>query len=500
MSRPTLYWIGGAVALLAVLIGPFAWFSGLGFLAAYDTIIRLFLPALLVLGIPAAVILLGLYYNKTIAVILGAVLGLGSVGYFVVGHDYLVGHKYAQDVTTTEEVTSYADRAPWNVTNSYAQRDQGDVVGDREDVHYVPAMSDAQAADGEGTSRYTTLVMSRAFLGMAGYEAVQVLSMPTTGTIPGGASEYCEFPDTMTDKLSTVWPWHSLSWNIHSKAPLAHWNSSDSYAYCTAEGEPVVVVPLWKWEGFLIATKVPNGAAIYTPQGVSILSAEELVEEGIEGPTYPRSVAERQRDTINSGGTLADYWGRRYGYDTTDKDEDDPNSGNTTEFTMITAGGEMNYVTPLTPRGSSQSITAIAEVPATQSEGKRAPVVINTSTDLPATSTLMTNIKESSVHNGDNNTWVSRWSSGMQTYEILPARDGHWVANIGQGQAVSYRADIAPDGSVTVTNTERKSSPEVEESVTVEGDKPLSEMTDAELLGLIEEATTELQEREASEG
>lgn len=498
MSRQTLYWIGGAVALLALLIGPFAWFSGLGFLAAYDTIIRLFLPALLILGIPVVVVLLGIHFEKPIAIGAGIVLTLGGAGYFIVGHDYLVGHKYAQDVKTVEEVTSYADRAPWNVTNSYAQRDQGDVVGDREDVHYVPATSDAQAADGEGTSRYTTLVKSRAFLGMAGYEAVQVLSMPTTGTIPGGASDYCEFPDTMTDKLSTVWPWHSLSWNIHSKAPLAHWNSSDSYAYCTAEGDPVVVVPLWKWEGFMFATKVPNGAAIYTPQGVSILSAEELVEEGIEGPTYPRSVAERQRDTINSGGTLADYWGRRYGYDTTDKDEDDSNSGNTTEFTMITAGGEMNYVTPLTPRGSSQSITAIAEVPATQSESKRAEVVINTSTDLPATSTLMTNIKESSV-NGDSS-WTTRWASGMRVYEILPAQGGNWVASIGQGQAVSYRADIAPDGSVTVTNTERKSSPEDEESVTVESDKPLSEMSDSELLELIGEATTELQEREASEG
>lgn len=496
MKRSTTIAIGIAVALL-ILIGIPGWFSGLGFLAAYDTAFRILGPIFLIIGIPLLLTGAGYLFEKPIATGAGIVLTLGGAGYFIVGHDYLVGHKYAEDTVAVEEVTSYAERAPWNVTNSYAQRDQGDIIGDRDSVHYVPASQDSKAADGEGTSRYTTLVEARAFLGMAGYEAVQVLGMPITGTIPGGSSTYCEFPDHMESKLDTFWPWHSLSWDIHAKAPLAHWNTDDAYAYCAGD-EPVVVVPLWEWDGFLWATKVPNGAAIYSSEGVQILSAEELVEEGIEGPTYPRTVAERQRDTINSGGSLADYWGKRYGYETTSKDSEDTNGENNTEFTLVTTGGEMMYVTPLTPRGSSQSITAVSEIPAQQSEHGREEIRINTSTDLPATSTIMTNIKESSV-DGDN-AWTTRWASGMSVYEVLPGKDGKWIASIGQGQAVSYRAEITPEGAVTVTNTERKSAPEDEESVTVESDKPLAEMSDSELLTLIQQATEELQEREANAG
>lgn len=499
MKTSTYVAIGIAVALL-VLVGPFVWFSGLGVVAAYDTLIRVVLPGLIILGIPAIIAVLGFLTDRKVATGICITLLVAGTGYFIVGHNYLVGHKYSENNVAVEETTSYADRAPWNVANSYAQRDQGDIVGDRDEVHYVPASQDAKAADGEGTSRYTTLVESRAFLGIAGYEAVQTLGMPTTGTISGGASSYCEFPDSMENKLSTFWPTHSLSWSIHSKAPMAHWNADDSYAYCNSDEEPVVVVPLWEWDGFLWATKVPNGAAVYSPSGIEILSPKELADEGIEGPTYPRSIAERQRSTINSGGTLADYWGKRYGYETTAKDEEDTNGENGTEFTMITSDGQMNYVTPLTPRGSSQSITAITEIPAQQTENARAEVRINSVTDLPATSTIMTNIKESSV-DGDNS-WTTRWSAGMYVYEVLPGQDGHWVASIGQGQAVSYRADITPEGAVTVTNSDTGQSSDKDsgdESVTVEGGKPLSEMTEAELLETISQATEELQSRESAE-
>lgn len=57
---------------------------------------------------------------------------------------------------------------------------------------------------------------------------------------------------------------------------------------------------------------------------------------------------------------------------------------------------------------------------------------------------------------------------------------------------------------MTVTNAETGQSsvsadPGDGESVTVQGDKPLSDMSDVELLGLIQDATEELQKREAAE-
>ena len=501
--RPWSATITSTLIILAVITLAVAWFTGLGVLAFIESFIR----AGAAFWIPVTVVAIGtamffLSEKKAvrgISMTLAILVLLGGLGNAIFTQNYLSYKLYADDVKTVEETTSFAERAPWTVAENYASRDQGDIIGDREGVHYVPAARYAEAVDGEGTSRYTTLVKGRSVLGLTGYQAIQTLQMPTTGPIPSEASSYCEIPDQMNDRLSAFWPWHSLSWSIHAKKPFAHWDSDDAYGYCDGE-DPVVVVPLWKYEGFWLTKRVADGAAIYTADGVEILSADELVDDGIEGPTYPRSLAEIQRKAINAGGSLGDWLGSRYGYDGTEKDEEDANEGNTTEFTLMNDDGVMSYVTPLTPKGSSQSITAVSVVPAQQGRGKPE-IVVNTSTDLGSTSTVTTAIKESSV-SGDS-AWTTRWASGMSVYEILPGADGHWVASIGQGQAVSYRADIAPDGSVTVTNSEtgqtsagKGEGNEDGESVTVEGDKPLSEMTDAELLDRIEKATAELQERE----
>lgn len=530
--------LGILVALLIfvlIIAGAWAtWTRGLGLLAVAETALRVHTP--LILGCllplflaaywvgtpakktqkkPAGLPPVGSSSNprqksqggrppRTGAAALAALLALTGAGYTFTVHPYVVAKAYTADTVTDDAVTSFADRAPWIVANNYAQRDQGDVIGDREDVHYVPAAQDAQAkagdGTGQGTSRYTVLVKERGVLGTGGYEAVQTLTMPTTGTIPASASSFCPVPEQMGRRLETTWPWYSLAWSIHARAPLAHWNKGDVYGYCEGDS-PVVVVPLYRYEGFWNVTRVPNGAAVYTPEGLEVLSAAELVEADLAGPTYPRSLAKIQREAINAGGSLTQWWGSKYGYDLTDTDAEDANAQNPSEFTMVSAGdGAMSYVSPLTPRGSSQSITALSLVPAVQDGQGRAALTLNTATDLPATSTLVTAIKESSVQ-GDN-AWTTRWSAGMSVYEILPAKDGHWAASIGQGQAVSYRADISPQGQVTVVNAETGQSSGrgagSAESVTLDAGKPLSQMTEAELLELIQQAAGELEQRQSS--
>lgn len=489
-----------AVALIIVV-----WFSGLGVFSVLDLIVRgwahIWVPALIVL-----VVCLIRTREKSGpgdargVYVIAALVVLGAILNTTLFHGYVTARQNLQGSRTVEDVTDYADRAPWTVADNYAARDQGDVVGEREGVHFVPASKDAAAADGEGTSRYTTMVQGRAFLGMTGYSAIQTMDMPTTGPIPKSASSYCEVPDQMNDRLASFWPWHSMSWSIHAKAPLAHYDTEDAYGYCDGE-DPTIVVPLFKYEGFWALKRVPAGAAVYTSEGLRVLSAEELVEEGIQGPTYPRSVAEVQRKAYNSGGGWTSWISDRYGYDLTDKDAEDSNEGNTSEFTLIAGDGTMQYVTPLVPKGTSQSITAVSSVPAQQGAEGGNGLTITTSPDLGSTSTITTAIKESSVQ-GDNS-WTTRWSSGMSVYEILPGQDGHWVASIGQGQAVSYRADIAPDGTVVVTNADTgatsESAPEAEgeePSGSASSGKPLSEMSDKELLDTIQQATEELQKRE----
>lgn len=480
-----------------LLFGIIFWFYGLGFLAFAETIVRGAPWAWLILlsvGVPLAFAFLS-PREPLIGFILAGVLGLGTIGYSIGAYGYTVNKAYAASMETVEEVTNYNDRAPYTVAENYASRDQGDVIGEREGVHAVP--NPVSEVDSE-TTRYTALVKERQALGMGGYEAIQEMQMPNVGSIPGGVSEYCEIPESMGKKLNSFYPWKNLDLSIYAKKPFAHWSSDDSYGYCD-DGEPTIVVPLWKYEGVFHTTKTPNGAAIYTPDGLEIMTPEQLVENKIEGPTYPRHIAQQQREAINATGSLGQYWSKNHGYETTDKDEEDTNLSNYSEFTVVDADGKSQYVTPLTPRGTSASLTAVVEVPAQQVDGKRY-MKLNTSTDLPATSTIATNIRESSV-SGDNS-WTSRWAAGMTIYEVLPAQDGHWVASIGQGQAVSYRADISPEGVIDITNTETGQSSKGDDaekpSVSVDGGKPLAEMSEEELLQLIDEAVTELQQKNNS--
>lgn len=427
-----------------------------------------------------------------VAVVASGVLLVLSVAYSFLVNPWLTDSAYSRDVQQIEVETDYAERAPWVVANNFASRDQDEVVGDRLGVHHVPATT------AEGT-RYTTLIKKRQWAGAAGYEAVQSMNMPLRGQVPPGATTFCDVPDDMDRRLGSIWPQHSLNWSISAQKPFAHWDRDDAYGYCDAEGNPVVVIPLWVYEGWFPATKVPGGAAVYTPEGVTVMSPQELVEAQIEGPTYPRSLAARQRDALRGMSTLSAYWNSTTGYETTNKDVESVNLDNDSEFTLVDNGsGQAMYVTPLVPRGSSESMVAVSVLPATQDAGQdgRTPVTVNTFTNLPSTSTLASNIRESSVK-GDLQ-WTARWSAGMSIYEMVPAEDGHWTASIGQGQAVSYRADIAPDGQVTVTNVEGTADPEGEEPPTATGDsgKPLAEMTDQELYDLLIEVTEELRSRE----
>lgn len=495
----------GIIFILAAIYTVFTvWNTGLGIMATTESLFRVGWPLLLIL----ATIILTIYLAATkrgVALIsIGGLAFLVTMGYAIGLHGYNISKKFEEGHTVSvDEPVNYADRAPWVVANNYAQRNQGDVIGERSAIHYVPAKKDADAADGEGTSRYTTLIRGKALFGLAGYEAIQALEMPTTGTIPKSAGSYCEMPDGMDSKLESFWPAHSLTWGIHAKKPFAHWKNEDAYAYCDDDNNPIVVVPLYAYEGFLVNIQVPDGAAVYTKDGLEILKPEELADKGIQGPSYPRSIAKSQRTSINAGGTLGDWWGYRFGYSLTDKDGDDTNTGNTSEFTLIKNDGQMDYVTPLTPRGTSQSITAVSTIPAQQTNGELAELKVNTSPDMGSTSTVATTIKESSV-NGDN-AWTTRWASGMAIYEILPAQDGHWAASIGQGQAVSYRADVTPDGVVTVTNSdtgassagdEGKKKPGDDDSVSIDTGKPLDQLSDEQLLETIKKATSELQKRQ----
>lgn len=417
-----------------------------------------------------------------------AALGIvvASIYMFAV-HNYLTDHEYSLRAKTSDSaVTSFNDRAPWVVANSYASRDQGDNVGNRGDVNHVPV-------PGGESSRYTTLITGRGWAGLAGYDSVREFNLPKVGIIPQSAGTSCKTPEAMQKRWNVMWPTRSLARELAFKAPLAHWSDEDLYGYCR-DGKPVVVMPLWKYEGMWVATKVAAGAAIYDESGFRVLSPAELVKEGIEGPTYPSSLVSTEREALVAMGSLGDWYANRSGYELTDKDHEDANAANNNGFSLVGTDNKLYYVTPLTPRGSAQNIVALMVAPAQQSADGSGNYVIETSADLVATSTIENNIKSASV-SGDGE-WVARWASGMRVYEMIPNKNGNWVASIGLGQVVNYRAIISPDGTVSITRTDGGApSTKPEDTVTVEGGKPLSSMTKEELANLIKKATDELASR-----
>ena len=408
--------------------------------------------------------------------------------YMFAVQNYITYHAYSQRAQVTESVsTSYNDRAPWVVANSYAARDQGDNVGSRGDVNHVPV-------PGGESSRYTTIITGRGFMGMTGYDSVREFDLPKVGTIPQTASSTCNMPTSMDKRWDTFWPTRSLERELSFKAPLSHWSMEDLYGYCK-DKKPVVVLPLWKYEGFWTVTKVAAGAAVYDESGLRVLSPKELVAEKIEGPTYPGSLVKTEREALTAMGSIGDWYANRSGYELTNKDDNDANIANNSDFTLVGTDNKLYYTTPLTPRGTAQNIVALMVAPAQQIPGSNnGKYRIETSVNLPATSTIENNLRSVSV-SGDND-WTTRWAAGMKVYEIVPNKNGHWSASIGLGQVVNYRADIAPDGSVSVTRTDGGvPSKKPEDTVTVQGGKPLSEMSKEELARLIKSATDELAKR-----
>lgn len=407
--------------------------------------------------------------------ILGAV---GAVAWGLLGQGYLVSSAYMDRVGTTDVATSYHDRAPWVLADTYASRDQGDDVGDRGRVKHVP--------EGAGeSSRYTTLITGRDALGNVGYSSVREYNLPKTGPIVSNkVSSSCEFPESMGKRWGAPWPNRSLNRDMAFINPLLHFEESDRYAYC-ADGKPVVVQPLWSYDGLLVVTKVAAGVAVYDEAGLRVLSTDEASKQ-VVGPIFPQSLAATYRESLPAMGSWGDHVSQRGGYDLSDKDSGDTNAGNTSELGLVSVKGDYTYVTPLTPRGSSQNLTALLAV-----DARTGKAVIDTTPDLPATSSIENTIRSESVA-GDLN-WATRWSSGMRVYEMVPGKDGHWVASIGLGQIVNYRADIFPDGTVRVSNTEGSDKPT--EPVVVPGTKPLSEMSKEELLDIIEQAAQELRNR-----
>ncbi|KQO98267.1 hypothetical protein [Leifsonia sp. Leaf264] len=461
-AAPVFIFIGAIVALFVVAVIAFSAGNGPG--AAIGTIAVLGILLLLVLSIITAV-------RTTF-------------------------DTHAQYVSSVKVVTDpapdYAPRAPYDVAASSAHKLMGDTTGTE--------LNSKVLIDQGKSGLWTTLVERNGW--QVGYESVQTIDIPMFGAADASNVKNCNFDvNAAEQRLGGVLPHESLDLMVNAQTPVnVTFDSGDVYGYCDGD-TPKVVVPLKSHDGFWITKWNVFGAAVYDGKTGQVTVFTDTSD--IPGPVYPQSLAAIQRqalDALNKDGkvgTWEDHVQNRNGFE----NANDTGSFNGSEFTLRYAGdSDAGYSTPLSPRGSSTSVVAIANIDATEStSGKLNTLSVHKYAKGHTRSANSSIAQEIETQYS----WMPDWATGLEVFEVVPGEDGNWVASIGKSQNIVYRAVIEQDGDailydkngdeVTRTGTQPGDDGSTSEPVEVDGD--LAAMTPAQLHDLAGRILDELARR-----
>ena len=407
----------------------------------------------------------------------------------------------SQSVVISEESPSkmsFRDRAPFDVAAATSSRALGNTTGDSNgNMRSLSVLGD----NGE----YSTAVIRRGFL--KGYESVQMLDIPLFGTADVNNVSFCKFSEEANLRFGGSMPTNSLTSAIARKVPLGtKAKSTDAVLVCEGEGEnavPMVYAPLTVQKGFAVTKRVPAGVAIYNGK-----TGELVIEKNYTGkmPVYPQSVAQKQRESMKASSGFDDWVFGRSGFEDTSKDESDPNGDNRAEFGLANGEGTKQlYVTPLNSRGTSSSIVAVGTVEATTLEGGK----LNEYTVRVYPDNEVRQANSSIADTITAGALGGYQAQGLTVFEVVPNKDGNWIATIGRKQSILYRATVEPNGTVTLRDANGKQvgkvvTPGVDveelpaeegtENIPVQSDS-VSTMTDEELKNLGNQVLQELANR-----
>ncbi|WP_411102969.1 hypothetical protein [Streptomyces sp. cmx-4-9] len=353
----------------------------------------------------------------------GVALGwLGALAGLLLGVAWLVYGAYLQDRAYMGGVQIVADpvpqlsaRAPYVVGKAQAAPHLGDVTGEIADITYLP-----------DSDRFATLVERRGWL--AGYEVGLVQDIPLGGS--SREQQRCAFDVDTADARVGGWFAHNLGRKISAQQRWVRFDAGDVYVTCS-DGVPVVVVPLKRQTGFLVVTERPAGVALYNGRtGRLTITGDTLA---VPGPSYPLSLAARQREATAAVGSFSDWWFERSGWDAS---EDGANEGNESEFTLRHGEGSGNsaYVTPLTPQGEASSVVAVSTVPTRHRGGGLAPLTVHRldptwSSPKALVALVKAEYRDVCCYNDD------------RVFEVVPTGGSTWTATIGSEQNIRYRVE-----------------------------------------------------------
>jgi hypothetical protein len=394
------------------------------------------------------------------------------------------------NVAKSSDAPNYEERAPYEVAVRTSDKNLLNTTGEAD---VTKSLSD-EGENGE----WNTLVRTRG--PFVGYESIQNLNLPLYGASKNGDVAFCKFDKDNTLRHSGSMPHNNLSRAIYGQVPLnVDFAASDAYGYCNEEGEPIVATPLKAIDGFLFPTWSYYGVALYNGEtgDLDILNDVEDIAN-VPGPVYPMSLAETQRNSL----TASEGW---WEFAVTQSSGYIAATENSEVQLRREDGEGSDFVTALTPRGSSSSVVAVGYVSAIDVvPGELSEFTMAMLPDehiRPANSTLIDDIKTRYSYMPDmaNDT--------LGVFEITSWKDGGWVASIGREQSVNYRAYITATGDITLYNRDGKLiaqgvGGEDDEGETDGGLTPtgeISELTDEELTQLGKDVLDELARRAATE-
>ncbi|KOU67475.1 hypothetical protein ACIGO7_25755 [Streptomyces virginiae] len=339
-----------------------------------------------------------------------------AIGWLVYGA-YLQDRAYmASAEIVGDPVPTLSARSPYVVGKAQAAPHLGDVTGEISDITYLP-----------DSDRFGALVERRGWL--AGYEVGLVQEVPLGGT--GRSQERCPFDVEKADARISGWFTHNLGRKISAVKRWVRFEADDAYVTCS-NGTPVVVVPLKRQTGLLVVTERPAGVALYDGSTGKLTVTTDT--SAVPGPSYPLSLAARQREGTAAVGGFGDWWFERSGWDAS---EDGANEGNESEFTLRYGGaasGGSAYVTPLTPQGDASSVVAVSTVPTRHQGGALAPMTVYRldpawSSPKALVALIKAEYRDVCCYNDD------------EVFEIVPTGGSTWTATVGSEQNIRYRVE-----------------------------------------------------------
>lgn len=395
----------------------------------------------------------------------------------------------AETVIAEDANLSFQERVPYEIAEAVSARSLGNVTGNATDyVQIAP-----------GNNDYSTAVIRRGIT--KGYESVQSMNLPMYGSFNfANDIQFCDFSHVASHRLGGGWFNNQLDFRALNKISFfsntTRIHEEDVTFACENE-TPMVYMPVTKMKaGFLHAYRVPAGMLIYNGETGQITYDAHYENENIL--TYPISVARAQRESLKTMTGFGDWVFNRSGYESTDKDEEDVNTVNPTEFSLHNQVEGNQLVTMLTPRGASVSVVALSTIPShSTTAGLLNPLTVHKfETSRQAPSTIAADIIASKLDGYKAN--------GLTVFEVIPSEEGNWTASIGKNQSIIYRAVIDPSGKATLYNSQGREISTLDPNDDNDNTEPSSptigmdfeDLTVDELQEIINRAVEELAHRE----